>query len=243
MASFPGEWKENFMNGYLTMKELPLTEQPYEKCETYGAEFLSDAELLAILLRSGTANIRSTEVAFRILNFHKDNCGLYGLQHMSQKELMSIPGVGRIKAIQLLSIVELCTRMAKATKEKLVHLSDPQSVAAYYMQQMRTKKTEQARVLFFDTKSHLIGDKVVSSGTVNASIMSPREIYIAALEYEAVHIILLHNHPSGDPAPSREDILVTKRMQEAGNFIGITLLDHIIIGDNRYISLKEQGLF
>ncbi len=231
------------MNHIITMKELPVSEQPYEKCEKYGAQALSDAELIAIIVHSGTVDIRSTDVAIRILNYSKSKSGLCGLQHMSKQELMSIPGIGRVKAIQLLSVVELCSRMVKANLTDTLCLTSPESVAGYYMQEMRLLKVEQARVLFFDTKSRLLGEKTISTGTVNASIMSPREIYLAALQFEAVHIILLHNHPSGDPTPSKEDLLVTKRMKEAGNFIGITLLDHIIIGDNRYISLKEQGLF
>lgn len=230
------------MEHNITMKELPITEQPYEKCEKYGAASLTDAELLAVILRSGTTNMRSIDVAIHILKDAKSKKGLCGLQHMSQQELMSIPGIGRVKAIQLLSVVELCARLQKASLKDSICLTSPQTVAMYFMQEMRVLKVEQTRVVFFDTKSRLLGEKTVALGTVNASIMSPREIYLAALEYEAVHIILLHNHPSGDPTPSKEDLMVTKRMKEAGSFIGITLLDHIIIGDNRYISLKEQGL-
>lgn len=224
------------------MKELPVSEQPYEKCELYGAKALSDAELIAVILRSGTTNVRSTDIAIHILNYSKSKSGLCGLQHMSQKELMSIPGIGRVKAIQLLSVVELCSRMVKANLKDSICLTKPETVAGYFMQEMRLLKVEEVRGLFFDTKSRLLGEKTLSTGTVNASVMSPREIYLAALQFEAVHIILLHNHPSGDPTPSKEDIMVTKRMLEAGKFIGITLLDHIIIGDNRYISLKEQGV-
>lgn len=230
------------MKHHVTMKELPETEQPYEKCEKHGASSLTDAELLAVVLRNGTLNIRSTDVAIHLLNYKKPSSGLCGLQHMSQKDLMSIPGIGRVKAIQLLCVVELSSRMVKAGLPALMCFTTPCSIATYYMQEMRLLKTEQARVLFFDTKSKLLGEKIMSIGTVNSSIMSAREIYLAALQQEAVHIILLHNHPSGDPTPSKEDILVTRRMKEAGNFIGITMLDHIIIGDNRYISLKEQGL-
>ncbi len=230
------------MKQNITMKELPVTEQPYEKCEKQGASSLTDAELLAVILRNGILNLRSTDVAIHLLNYKRTKSGLCGLQHMSQKELMSIPGIGRIKAIQLLCVVELSCRMVKASLAESVCFTTPQSIAMYYMQEMRLLKTEQVRVLFFDTKSKLLGEKVMSKGTVNASIVSPREIYLEALQYEAVHIILLHNHPSGDPTPSKEDILVTRRMKEAGNFIGVTLLDHIIFGDNRYISLKEQEL-
>ena len=226
-----------------TMKELPVSEQPYEKCEKYGASALSDAELLAVILRSGTCNLRSTDVAIKLLNHRSDEKGLCGLQYMTPKELRTIPGIGRVKAILLLCVMELCNRMAKACKSKGLILTNPNSIADVYMQEMRFLTKEQTKVLFFDTKNRLLGEKVVSVGCVNASIMSPRDIFLAALQESAVHIILLHNHPSGDPTPSKEDLMVTKRMKEAGNLIGISLLDHIIIGDNRYVSFKEEGLF
>lgn len=224
------------------MKELPVSEQPYEKCEKYGANALSDAELLAVILRSGTCNLRSTDVAIKLLNHRASEKGLCGLQYMTPKELMTIPGIGRVKAILLQCVMELCARMTKASRMEGLTLTNPKTIADVYMQGMRFLAKEQTKVLFFDTKSRLLGEKVVSIGCVNASIMSPRDIFIAALQECAVHIILLHNHPSGDPTPSKEDIMVTKRMKEAGNLIGISLLDHIIIGDNRYVSFKEQGL-
>lgn len=226
----------------ITMKELPVSEQPYEKCEMYGARALSDAELLAVILRNGTRNLRSTDVAVKILNHKSCEKGLCGLQYMTQHELMSIPGIGRVKAILLQCVLELSGRITKACRMEGLTLTSPKTVADVYMQEMRFLTKEQTRVLFFDTKSRLLGEKVISVGCINASIMSPREIYLAALQEGAVHIILLHNHPSGDPTPSKEDVMVTKRMKEAGNLIGISLLDHIIIGDNRYVSLKEQGL-
>lgn len=235
------EWSLR-MDDSITMKQLPVSEQPYEKCESYGAASLSDAELLAVILRTGTMNLRSTDVAIKILNHKACEKGLCGLQYMTQKELMSIPGIGRVKAILLQCVIELSSRMAKACRMEGLTLTSPKSVADVYMQEMRFLTKEQTRVIFFDTKSRLLGQKVISVGCVNASIMSPREIYLAALQEGAVNIILLHNHPSGDPTPSKEDIMVTKRMKEAGNLIGISLLDHIIIGDNRYVSLKEQGL-
>lgn len=227
----------------MTMKELPVTEQPYEKCERYGASSLSDAELIAVIIRSGTANLRSTETAALLLSKTANNEGIAALAKMSQKDLIQVPGIGRVKAIQLICCVELATRLQKAVTRCRIVLSDPKTVADYYMQELRNLSCEQAKVLFFDTKSRLLGDQVISKGSVNASILSPREIFLAALEAKAVHIILLHNHPSGDPTPSKEDILVTKRIYDAGNCIGIELMDHIIIGDNRYISMREKRLF
>lgn len=230
------------MKQFFSMKDLPASERPYEKCERDGAAALSDAELIAVILRTGSKETRSTELAAKILSYSDTYPGLRGISRMTQKDFMSIHGIGRVKAIQLLCLTELSIRMAKATFADGIRYTDPNSVAKCYMQEMRSLKTEQSRLLMFDTKSKLLREEIISIGTVNASIMSPREVFLLAVKYEAVYIILLHNHPSGDPTPSKEDISVTKRMKEAGELLGVTLMDHIIIGDNRYISLKEQGI-
>ncbi|MDF2609696.1 MAG: hypothetical protein K0R92_1170 [Lachnospiraceae bacterium] len=231
----------NMNKNHFTVKELPLSERPYEKCEKVGPGVLSDAELLAIIIRSGTKNERSIDVASGILNYSKIYPGLIGLNHMTLKELQSIKGIGRVKAIQMLCITELTKRMAKATNEGAIRFITPEAVANYYMQDMRHLTEEKILLLMLDSKSKILKDMVISSGTVNSSLLSPREIFLHALKHEAVNIIILHNHPSGDPAPSREDINTTKRLKEVGNLIGIKLMDHIIIGDNKYISLGEQG--
>lgn len=227
---------------YLTVKELPLSERPYEKCEKYGAAYLSDAELLAVILRTGTKRLRAIDLAANILNYPEASSGLKGLNYLTMKELTRINGIGRVKAIELLCLTELTKRMAKEIHRDSLRLVTPKSVADYYMQDMRHLNREQIILVMLDSKSKLIKDMIISSGTVNTSIMPAREIFVQALKQEAVNIILIHNHPSGDPSPSAEDLRVTKRIKEAGNFVGITLMDHIIIGDNRYISLKEQGL-
>lgn len=226
---------------YFTVKELPATERPYEKCEKYGPQFLSDAELLAVIIRTGSKNIRSIDLASMVLKYSDVNPGLLGLNYMSLEDLMSIHGIGRVKAIQLLCLTELSKRMAKASHGDRVQFTSPEVVANYYMQDMRYLKQEKVFLLMLDTKSKIIKDMEMTSGTVNASLLSPREIFLVALRHEAVNIIILHNHPSGDPTPSREDIHSTKRLREAGNLIGIKLMDHIIIGDNRFISLGEEG--
>lgn len=230
-------------NNHLTIKELPSSERPYEKCERYGACSLSDAELLAVILRTGTKNQRAIDLAVNILNYSTAYPGLKGLNYLTLKELTLIKGVGRVKAIELVCLTELTKRMSKEIQGDKLRLITPQNVADYYMQDMRHLSREQVTLLMMDSKNKIIKDMIISSGTVNTSIMPTREIFVQAVKYEAVNIILLHNHPSGDPTPSAEDIRVTKRLLEAGNLIGITLMDHIIIGDNRYISLKEQGLF
>lgn len=227
---------------HLTVKELPVSERPYEKCEKYGPQSLSDAELLAVILRTGSKNLRAIDLAINVLNYSSTHSGLKGLNYLSMKELTQIKGIGRVKAIELLCLTELTKRMAKEVYKDNLKFITPKSVADYYMQDMRHLSREQVLLLMLDSKSRFIKDMIMSSGTVNASIMPVREVLIQALKEEAVNIILVHNHPSGDPSPSSEDIRVTKRMKEAGNLIGITLMDHIIIGDNKYISLKEQGL-
>ncbi len=230
-------------NTYLTVKELPSSERPYEKCEKYGAITLSDAELLAVILRSGTKNQRVIDLAVNILNYSTAYPGLKGLNYMTMKDLTRIKGIGKVKAIELLCLTEITKRMAKEIQRDSLKLVTPQSVANYYMQDMRHLTRELVMLLMMDSKNKIIKDMIISEGTVNTSIMPTREVFVQAIKYEAVNIILLHNHPSGDPTPSAEDIRVTKKLSEAGNLIGISLMDHIIIGDNRYISLKEQGLF
>ncbi len=226
---------------YYTLKELPLSERPYEKCEKSGAASLSDAELLAVIIRSGIRNERAVDVAARVLRHSAGYPGLIGLNHMNLNELKTIKGIGRVKAIQLSCIAELTKRMSKATNEGRLKMITPEAVAHYYMQDMRHLSREKVLLIMLDSKSKILKDMTISTGTVSSSLLSPREIFLNALKYEAVNIILMHNHPSGDPSPSREDILTTKRMKEAGNLIGIKLMDHIIIGDNKYVSLSEQG--
>ncbi|MCI9417816.1 MAG: DNA repair protein RadC [Eubacterium sp.] len=228
------------MNQHLTVKELPDSEKPYEKCLQYGAECLSDAELLAVIIRTGTAGKKSIEVAQDILNRNQRN--LLNLHHLSMKDFMEIPGIGTVKAIQLKCLAEITKRMTKATRIREVSLNNASSVALYYMEELRHENREKLMLCMFDSQSVLLGDEMISVGTVNASLVSPREIFIRALMRQAVHIILLHNHPSGVPLPSTQDKLVTRKIQECGEMLGIHLSDHIIIGDNQYFSFKEENL-
>lgn len=228
-------------NQHITVKNLPVSERPYEKLEQYGPGVLSDAELLAIVIRSGSGGERSTEVAARVLDAHESIKGICGLPHLSLPELKKIKGIGRVKAIQLKAVAELTIRMAKAVRKEAPFFNTPDAVAQYYMQDMRHLEQEQVVLLMLTSKSRYLKEQVISTGTVNSSLISPREIFVEALRYNAVFIILVHNHPSGDPNPSKEDYVITKRIQEVGVLIGIKLMDHVIIGDNRYISLKEKG--
>lgn len=224
------------------IKELHKDERPYEKCVECGAVALSNAELLAVLLRTGTKGRSVLDLAQCLLGNECGEEGLLNIHSLTFEQLKSIKGIGEVKAVQILCLSELAKRLAKANaKEKLI-LNKPCTIAAYYMEEMRHQKQETIKLLMLNTKSKLLGENEISKGTVNASIISPREIFIEALEKNAVAIVLVHNHPSGDPTPSENDFRFTKRIQEAGKLIGIELLDHIIIGNNCYTSFAEEKL-
>ncbi len=223
------------------MKQIPERERPYEKCEREGAAALSDTELLAVLLRSGTKGENALTLSQRILS-GSEGIGILGLHQFRLNRLRKIRGIGRVKSIQLSCIAELAKRLSKASYSEGVSFDKPASIAEYYMEEMRHKRQEVMKLLMLNSKSRLVGETDISKGTVNASVVTPRELFIEALEKNAVFIILLHNHPSGEVTPSREDLLVTERIKKAGALIGIDLLDHIIIGNNRYLSFCEQKL-
>ena len=233
--------REDEKNGK-TMKGLPISERPYEKVLEKGPVSLSDAELLSVILRSGTKNIPVRDMAEEILNAGNPP-GLAGLLHGTVEDYKEIRGVGEVKAIQLACIGELSARIWKAAaSEKTIVFDAPSKVAAFYMEEMRHLEQENLKLLLLNTKNILLRDITVSRGTVNASCATPREIYIEALRFRACGIILLHNHPSGDPEPSRSDRLLTCRIREAGEVVGITLIDHLIIGDRRYLSFRREKL-
>ena len=221
---------------------LPPEERPYETCLEQGCQALSDAELLAVIIRTGAVGDTSVELARRVLDLGGRQGNLAGLCGLSVQELTSVKGIGRVKAIQIQCIAELSRRMAKSRARDGLCFHDPASIADFYMEDLRHEEREQCRVMMLNTRSMLLAEKQLSVGTVNASLISAREIFLEALKCQAVYIILIHNHPSGDPHPSREDILLTKRVWEAGELIGISLLDHIIIGDRSYVSLREENL-
>ena len=229
------------MNNSSKMKEMPTSQRPYEKCLIKGPKSLSDVELLAVLLRCGTEGENALELASRIL-YQKDDAGLLSRHHSTREKLLSIKGIGKVKAVQILCISELAKRLAKASAKDLLSFQSPSTIAQYYMEELRHETQEHMKLLMLNSKSMLIGESDISKGTVNASLITPRELFIEALQKNAVTIVILHNHPSGDPTPSQEDIFTTKRIKNAGDLIGIELLDHIIIGNNCYISFREQGM-
>ena len=216
-------------------------ERPYEKCARLGADSLSDVELLAVLLRTGTQGENAVDLARRVL-YHAGENGILGIHQFNVERLKKIKGIGQVKAIQISCISELAKRLSKASYEETVCFTKPKTIAQYYMEDLRHANQEQMKLLLLNTKSRLIGETDISKGTVNSAVISPRELFVEALQKNAVSIVLLHNHPSGDPTPSKEDVLITRRIQEAGRLIGVELLDPIVIGDNCYVSLREKGL-
>lgn len=230
------------MNNSCKMKEIREENRPYEKCMRYGATQLTDIELLAVLLRTGAKGMSVLELAREILTLKSGEESLLNIHNLTLNKLKQIKGVGKVKAVQILCLSELAKRLSKESAKDGVMFENPSSIVEYYKEEMRHQKQENMKLLMLDTKSKLIGEKNISKGTVNAALITPRELFIEALACGAVYIILLHNHPSGDPTPSKNDIMLTQRVKEAGEIVGIHLLDHIVIGNNCYVSLMERQL-
>ena len=227
----------------LTTKNLQPEYRPDEKFMDYGPKSLTDAELLAIILRTGSSELNSVELARKILapNGEK-NISISNIFNYELCELTKIKGIGKVKAIQIKAIAELSLRISQSQLRPHLVFDDPEIVANYYMEQLRHERNEQVVLLMLNSACALIKEHIISVGTVNASLLSAREIFLIALKYDAVFIILLHNHPSGKPVPSNADIMFTDEIKKAGDLVGIKLLDHIIIGDNSYYSFKDKEL-
>ena len=220
-------------------------ELPYERFLEHGAGSLTDAELIAIILRTGARDASATEVAQRVLAAagpaETAAEGLLPLYDLTLEQLLQVRGIGTVKAVKLLALAEIAQRMASARRMRSVSFSDASSVADLYMERLRHERCEKVLLLLLDNHLQLRGEVTLSSGTSDRALMPVRELFGHALRAGASGIILLHNHPSGDPAPSEEDIRVTARIEEAGRILEVPLLDHIIIGDLRYASLREEG--
>ena len=226
------------------MKDLPSEERPYEKCFELGPEALTDTELLAVILRSGTRELTSVRLADTVLSATRQTAfpGLTGLYHMSVQELMKLPGIGRVKAVQLKCIGELSRRIAGSAARQSINLSEPGTIADYYMERLRHEEQEHLYSLMLDARNNYMGEQLLSRGTATSALISPREIFAEALRRQALGVVIVHNHPSGDPSPSDCDMEVTGRVMRSGMILGIPLLDHIVIGDHKYFSFREQGL-
>ena len=223
------------------VRDLPPEERPREKLLLHGPQALSNAELLAVLLRSGTKEKSVLRVAEEILAHIKEQ-GLSAMVHISVAELSKIEGVGQVKAATLQAAIELGRRLAVQSAGQMQVIHGPEDVAHYAMPRFRFEQKEHFAVMLLNTKNKIIGMPEVSVGSLSASVVHPREVFRAAIDYAAAAMILLHNHPSGDPTPSREDIAVTDRLVKAGKIMDIPVLDHVVIGRECFASFKEKGL-
>ncbi|MEH7379788.1 DNA repair protein RadC [Bacillus sp. JJ1533] len=222
----------------LMIRDYPQQERPRERLVIDGADSLSNHELLAILLRTGSKDESVIQLSNRLLHHFE---GLRLLKDASVEEITSIKGIGKAKAVLIMAAIELGRRIGKLQYEDRYVIRSPEDGAKYVMEDMRFLTQEHFVCLYLNTKNQVIHRQTIFIGSLNASIVHPREVYKEAFRRSAASIICIHNHPSGDPAPSREDIEVTKRLVECGRIIGIELLDHLIIGEHKYVSLKEKG--
>ena len=228
------------MENSLKIKDIPQNERPKEKLLTCGADSLSNSELLAIILKTGTKGENVLQLSGRLLSELE---GLDGVLSASFNDITSIRGIKDGKASQILALSELFRRFRtlKAMK-KDVKINSPKDLADLLIGEMNDLTQEVLKVVLLSTKNIIIGTKDVFKGSLNTSIVHPREIFKQAIDKHSASIIICHNHPSGDPTPSKEDINITLRIKECGNILGIQLVDHIIIGNNKFVSLKERGL-
>lgn len=226
----------------LRMKDVPEDERPYERLEKYSAKALSNAELLAIIIKTGTREETSLDVAKRLLGLDDQREGLTFLNEMTLEELQRIKGIGKVKAIQIKAIIEFSKRLSASRKSKSVNVKCPEDISRLVMEEMRCLKQEELRVLALNSKNAVLKIYTAALGGLNTSAAEAREIFKEAVRIGAASIVLIHNHPSGDPQPSKEDILFTKKIADGARILGIKMLDHLIIGDGVFISLKEKNL-
>ncbi len=221
------------------VREMPTGERPREKLLRNGAQALSNAELLAVLLRTGTKAESVMHLAERVLARHAAS-GMQGLDELSSSTLAKIKGIGEVKAVTIAAAIELGKRVVAKQGERPI-IRSPQDVADLVMARLCREQREHFIALLLSTKNQVLAMPVIAVGSLNAAIVHPREVFRQAVSHSAAAVIAVHNHPSGDPAPSKEDLQLTRQLVEAGRILDIPLLDHVVIGDQRHISLKEQG--
>ncbi|MDO5027314.1 MAG: DNA repair protein RadC [Tissierellia bacterium] len=223
----------------INIKDLDVCDRPMEKLVSSGVKNLTNYDLLAILIGSGNREQNALDLAKTILNekFRKSQ-----LLFASIEELMSVKGIGLSKATRILAGLELGRRLGMVNTYDRISYNSPDSVAEYFYHHYKHSSNEEFVILILDSKNKLIDLDTVSIGTINSTIVHPREVFKNAIKKSANSIILVHNHPSGDPRPSDEDIKISKRLIEVGNIIGIKVLDHIIVGANRHVSLREENI-
>ncbi|MBO8155929.1 MAG: DNA repair protein RadC [Bacillaceae bacterium] len=225
-------------NQTVMIRDVPRDDRPRERLMKLGPRAISNQELLSIILGSGTKNESVLLLAQRLLMHFE---GLSLLKDASVEELTAIKGIGTAKAVNIIASIELGRRMHALKPSDSYVIRSPEDGADYVMEEMRDLKQEHFVALFLNTKNQVIHQQTIFIGSLNASIVHPREVFKEAVKRSAASIICAHNHPSGDPTPSQEDIHVTKRLAECGKVLGIELLDHLVIGDRKFVSLKEKG--
>jgi DNA repair protein RadC len=221
-----------------TIKEMPASERPRERLQSYGAGALSTGELIAILLRTGMQGQSAVNVASRLLH----DFGLAGLARCSFDQLASVKGLGPAKVAQLQAAFELGRRLLTTTPDELPQIRCPADAANLLMSEMGVLQQEHLRTLLLDTKNRVLATREIYVGSLNTSLIRVGELFRPAIHANCAAMIVVHNHPSGDPTPSPEDVAVTRQIVEAGKLLDIEVLDHLIIGWQRWISLKERGL-
>lgn len=224
----------------MIIKELPQTERPYEKLQLYGEKALSNAELLAIIIKTGTKKESSVDIARRILELNEDynNESLSFLRNLSIEEFTKIKGIGKIKAIQLKAVCELANRMNTPTNYRKIQIKEPDDIVRVLMDEMQYENIEIAKIVLLDSKLNILKIKNIAIGGNNFVNLSMKEILADAVKTNAPKIILVHNHPSGSSLPSKQDYVVTEKLEVAAKMLGIELLDHIVIGNKEYTSIK-----
>ena len=227
----------------LRMKDMPVEDRPYEKFEKSGAEYLTDAELLAIIIRTGSRKDTALDLTRRIINTYSEGRGLKYLRKASINQLCEVKGVGRVKAIQIKAAMELGSRLIKPAAVKGRHrVTSPDDLGELYIEKFRNSGREYFTVLVLNTRNEIIRELNISIGSLSETVVHPREVFSEVMKEPAAAVILMHNHPSGDSSPSKNDKETTKRLVEAGKILGIRILDHVIIGDGNMFSFKENGL-
>jgi DNA repair protein RadC len=220
------------------MRDVALHDRPREKLERLGAAALGDNELLALVLGNGSRDAGALELANRLLG---DARGLHGLTRAGVGELRRVAGIGRARAAQVIAAVELGRRTLVRCAEERPRLTSPRALAAHLLPQFGAGAVEQFGIVMLDTKHRVIRIKILSVGSLDTTVVHPREVFREAASAAAAAIVLFHNHPSGDPTPSTDDLVLTTRMVNAGDIMGIEVVDHVILADQRYYSMVESG--
>ncbi len=229
----------------MTIKELPESERPYEKLQIYGANKLSNAELLSIIIKTGTKEYTSIDLANKVLSLNT-NSNIRGMLDCSIEEFMTVKGIGKVKAIQLTAIGELAKRMSKPLNILNIKITSPNDVCNLLMDELKYEKREKVKVIILNAKNNILKIVDLGTGTTSIAIIDPKDVLLEVVKMGAPKMILIHNHPSGDPTPSIQDLRITKRLCECSKMFGVELLDHIVIGDGRYESIfswEKKGLW